>query len=101
MADAAPAAQAFGAGPFERDTAVRRRRGAEDEPGEALFDATVADGWKAGRGPHGGYLAAMLLRALTETVDEPARTPRSLTIHYTRAPDPGPVTIATRIERVT
>ena len=41
----------------------------------------------------------MLLRALTETVDDPARSPRSLTIHYTRAPEPGPVQIRTVSER--
>jgi acyl-CoA thioesterase len=41
----------------------------------------------------------MLLRALIETVDDPARTPRSLTIHYARAPEPGPVSIHTTIER--
>ena len=41
----------------------------------------------------------MLLRALVETVADSARSPRSLTIHYARAPQPGPVTIATAIER--
>ena len=41
----------------------------------------------------------MLLRALIETVAEPARAPRSLTIHYARAPEPGPVSIHTVIER--
>jgi acyl-CoA thioesterase len=93
-------AERSAAGPFERDTAVSRRRDAPGlTPGEALFDVTVADGWKAGRGPHGGYLAAMLLRALTATVDDPARAPRSLTIHYARAPEPGPVEIRTRVER--
>jgi acyl-CoA thioesterase len=84
------------AGPFERDTAVTQREQTDDR---AIFDATVADGWKAGRGPHGGYLAAMLLRALTATVEEPHRAPRSLTIHYARAPEPGPVEIHTSLER--
>ena len=84
------------AGPFERDTAVALR----ERSGErAVFDAAVADGWVAGRGPHGGYLAAMLLRALIETVDEEQRAPRTLTIHYARAPEPGPVVIDTAIER--
>ena len=59
-----------------------------------MFGAEVSPGWRAGRGPHGGYLAAMLLRALTESVDDPQRAPRSLTIHYARAPEPGPVQIA-------
>jgi acyl-CoA thioesterase len=88
---------------FDRDTAVTRieRRGDNGTPaGEgALFAATVAPGWRAGRGPHGGYLAAMLLRTLIATVDDESRTPRSLTIHYTRAPEPGPIDIHTTVER--
>jgi acyl-CoA thioesterase len=110
-------------GIFDRDTAVKRIDGDRLEQGagssggsaggaladprspaiaglaRATFSAEVAPGWRAGRGPHGGYLAAMLLRALTETVADPARSPRSLTIHYARAPEPGPVRIHTAIER--
>jgi len=77
---------------FDRDTAVTREA-------DGVFAATIAPGWRAGRGPHGGYLAAMLLRALIATVDDPGRTPRSLTIHYTRAPEPGPIEILTTVER--
>jgi acyl-CoA thioesterase len=104
---------------FDRDTAVRRRVSSSDEAGAgaptatagkgaatlatvaatALFDAEVSPDWRAGRGPHGGYLAAMLLRALTETVADAQRAPRSLTIHYARAPEPGPVEIRTAVER--
>jgi acyl-CoA thioesterase len=98
---------------FDRDTAVRRRPPASIDHfatdsarlatiaanPTALFDADVSPNWRAGRGPHGGYLAAMLLRALTETVGEARRAPRSLTIHYARAPAPGPVEIHTAIER--
>ncbi len=84
-------------GDFDRDTAVQLE---EESASTRRFAADVSDGWRAGRGPHGGYLAAMLLRALTETVAEPARSPRSLTIHYTRAPQPGPITIETKLERV-
>jgi acyl-CoA thioesterase len=85
---------------FDRDTAVQLRSRAGDGAGERVqFSAQVSPDWRAGRGPHGGYLAAMLLRALTEAVDDPARTPRSLTIHYARAPQPGPVSIDATIER--
>jgi len=87
---------------FDGDTAVRRL----DVPGSARgsaptvrFLADVSPDWRAGRGPHGGYLAAILLRALVESVADPARAPRSLTIHYARAPQPGPVTIDVVIER--
>jgi acyl-CoA thioesterase len=92
-------------GVFDRDTAVQRvdRQGPDDERAEATFTADVSPDWRAGRGPHGGYLAAILLRALIETVADPARAggraPRSLTIHYARAPEPGPVSIRTVIER--
>jgi acyl-CoA thioesterase len=88
---------------FDRDTAVRRLEGGADDgtqaAGETLFAADIASGWQAGRGPHGGYMAAMLLRALTAAVDDPERTPRSLTIHYARAPEPGPIEIRTTVER--
>jgi acyl-CoA thioesterase len=73
------------------------RQGGSDS--ESLFAAEVSGDWRAGRGPHGGYLSAMLLRALVETVADPGRTPRSLTIHFARAPEPGPVSIHTVIER--
>ncbi|HEV2945119.1 MAG TPA: thioesterase family protein [Solirubrobacteraceae bacterium] len=83
-------------GTFDRDTAVALQ---EESGPERLFAAEVSPDWRAGRGPHGGYLAAMLLRALIESVEDDARAPRSLTIHYARAPEPGPVRIRTRIER--
>jgi acyl-CoA thioesterase len=88
-------------GVFDRDTAVRRTadRPADDSAVESVYAAEVSPDWRAGRGPHGGYLAAMILRALMETVADPQRAPRSLTIHYARAPEPGPVIIRTVLER--
>jgi acyl-CoA thioesterase len=83
-------------GRFDRDTAVWRE---SSSGSQSVFAAQVSPDWRAGRGPHGGYLAAILLRALTESVADAARAPRSLTIHYTRAPEPGPIEIRTVIER--
>jgi acyl-CoA thioesterase len=97
-------AEAGAAGPraeltiFDRDTAVELLSRSDDGAG-AQFAANVSAQWRAGRGPHGGYLAAMLMRALTEAVDDAARAPRSLTIHYARAPQPGPVSVDVTIER--
>lgn len=71
---------------FDTDTAVRDGRG------------TVSDDWFVVRGPNGGYLAAMLVRAFDEAVP-PGRRPRSLTIHFTSAPKAGPVEIETSVER--
>jgi acyl-CoA thioesterase len=96
-ADAAPPLR-----PFDADTAVRelsREGGDGGEPLRAQLAAEVSPDWRAGRGPHGGYLAAILMRALIQTVADAERAPRSLTIHYARAPQPGPVEIVTRIER--
>jgi acyl-CoA thioesterase len=83
-------------GSFDRDTAVKRQASSDSD---GLFTAQVSPEWRAGRGPHGGYLAAMLLRALIETIADPARAPRSLTIHYPRAPQVGAVSIRTVVER--
>lgn len=75
-----------------RDTAV--------EPlGDGVFAATVSDAWSAPRGPNGGYIAALVLRALVAAVDDERRHPRSLTLHYLRPPAPGPCEIHTTVER--
>jgi acyl-CoA thioesterase len=81
---------------FDRDTAVWRE---SQSASQTIFGAEIAPDWRAGRGPHGGYLAAMLLRASIESVADEARPPRSLTIHYARAPEAGQVQISTVIER--
>jgi acyl-CoA thioesterase len=78
---------------FERDTAVQ-------PTGDAgVFGARVDRAWWVHAGPNGGYVAAIILRALTEAVGDPSRAPRSFTIHYTAPPDEGEITIATSIER--
>jgi acyl-CoA thioesterase len=79
---------------FDADTAVTPVAGA---PG--AYEARIDPGWRVIRGPNGGYLAAILLRALGRAVDDPARAPRSLTVHYTRPPAEAPVRIETRVER--
>lgn len=76
---------------FDADTAV--------EPlGGSRFGAEMSDRWWVGRGPNGGYVAAVVLRAILAATGE-ARPPRSLTVHYPRAPQAGPVELAVEIER--
>jgi acyl-CoA thioesterase len=84
---------------FDRDTAVTPIEDGVASPSEAMFAATISPDWRAGRGPHGGYLAAIVLRALILAVEDPLRTPRSLTIHYASAPEPGPIQIRVTTER--
>ena len=77
---------------FDRETAVRA-------VGEGRFEAVLDRSWWVHRGPNGGYLAAIVLRALGEAVADPARAPRSLTVHYAAPPAEGALEVATTIER--
>ena len=67
---------------FDADTAVT-------PAGDGVWEATISDRWAVPRGPNGGYIAATVLRALAEAVDDPTRAPRSLTLHYLRPPQAG------------
>jgi acyl-CoA thioesterase len=77
---------------YRTATAVERR--APD-----LFEAQVHPAWWVVRGPHGGYLSAIILRALTERLDDPTRHVRSFTTHFTAAPKEGSLTINTSVDR--
>jgi acyl-CoA thioesterase len=66
--------------------------------GDGAFAGRIDPGWRITRGPNGGYVAAIVLRALAACV-EPDRASRSLTIHYTAPPEEGPVRVVTRVER--
>jgi acyl-CoA thioesterase len=67
--------------------------------GEHRWRAQVSERWWILQGPYGGYISAMLMRALLATVDDPARPPRSFTVHFLEAPAAGPVEIAAHVER--
>lgn len=67
--------------------------------GDGAFLGTIVSTWSVGRGPNGGYLAAIILRALTLSTHDPARAPRSLTVQYLTPPVEGPIRIETTIER--
>ncbi len=79
-------------GTFAADTAVTR---AADGTLTARLDA----GWWVVNGPNGGYLAAIAVRALEAGLDAADRPLRSLTMHYLRVPEAGPVTIEVIPER--
>lgn len=77
---------------FDRGTAVERLE-------EGSYRAVVDRGWWIVNGPNGGYIAAIVLRALLDAVADPERAPRSLTLHYLRPPAEGEVTLEVTIER--
>ena len=59
---------------FDDDTAVR-------PAGDGAFEGDIADGWATPRGPLGGYVMAIVVRAMELAVDDPERTARSATMH--------------------
>jgi acyl-CoA thioesterase len=78
---------------FTRDSAVTAL-------GDGAYAGACSPAWgvPAG-GPNGGYLAAMVLRAMLAEVGDPARKARSLTLHYLRAPKNSDVRIQVVVER--
>jgi acyl-CoA thioesterase len=77
---------------FDTDTALTPL-------GPGLYRGRIDRGWWIVNGPNGGYVAAILLRALQLEVNDKERAPRSLTLHYLRPPAEGPVDVAVAIER--
>jgi acyl-CoA thioesterase len=77
---------------FTRDTAITRID-------DGVYTATIDEGWFVVRGPNGGYVAAILVRAFADAVGDPERAPRSFTVHYASPAEVGPAVVRTRIER--
>ncbi|MFI2186241.1 thioesterase family protein [Streptomyces sioyaensis] len=75
---------------FDRDTAVSRRA-----PG--VYDAHLSAGWTIIQAVNGGYLLALMGRALGEALPHP--DPLSVTAHYLTASVPGPAVIRTEVVR--
>lgn len=87
---------------FARDTAVRPLGGGR-------FAVRLDEAWWIVAGPNGGYVAALMLRAILAHLDtrspsatgtgDPARPPRSLTVHFVRPPAAGDAIVAVTLER--
>jgi acyl-CoA thioesterase len=69
--------------------------------GDGRWRATCSERWFAPRGPNGGYLAAIVLRAATGELAATGheRPARSLTLHYLRPPAAGELEIVVAVER--
>lgn len=65
---------------FDADTAVTPL-------GNGRYGSTLLDTWNIVAGPNGGYLAAIIGRAMTETVADPDRGLRSITVHFLARPE--------------
>lgn len=81
------------------DTAFARATAVTGQ-GDGRYAAVVDGGWDAPTGPNGGYLAAIVVRALeAELARDGERRLRSLTLHYLRRPELGPIDVEIRVLR--
>ncbi|MFI9625626.1 thioesterase family protein [Streptomyces sp. NPDC052042] len=86
----AQATATVGNSEFDRDTAVTLRE-------EGVYDAELSAGWTIIHAVNGGYLLAMLGRALGDAL--PHSDPFSISAHYLTASVPGPAVIRTQTVR--
>jgi acyl-CoA thioesterase len=83
-----------------RAVATRFDRDTTPQPlGGGAYAVDINRAWWVVRGPNGGYVAALLVRALEHAVGDPLRPLRSLTVHYLRPPAAGAARVETVIER--
>ncbi|WP_329221284.1 thioesterase family protein [Streptomyces sp. NBC_01485] len=75
---------------FDRDTALTRR-----SPG--VYDIDLSAGWTIISAVNGGYLLAVLGRALADAL--PHRDPFTISAHYLTASRPGPAVVRTDLVR--
>jgi hypothetical protein len=75
---------------FDRDTAVTLR-----EPG--VYDIDLSAGWTIISAVNGGYLLAVLGRALADALPHP--DPFTISAHYLTASQPGPAVVRTDVVR--
>ncbi|WP_200308324.1 thioesterase family protein [Streptomyces adelaidensis] len=87
----AQASQAIiGDSEFDRDTALTRRE-------EGVYDIDLSAGWTIISAVNGGYLLAVLGRALADAL--PHADPFTVSAHYLTASRPGPAVVRTDVVR--
>jgi acyl-CoA thioesterase len=77
---------------FDEETAV-------EHLGRGRYGAVASERWTAYVGPNGGYLAALILNAFTDMVNDPSRLVRSISLHYLEPPAFGALEIEVTVER--
>lgn len=77
---------------FDEDTSFKRLD-------EHTFERDIDRTWWGDVAPHGGYLSALIQRAMRETVADPARPARSTTLHFLERVREGTVRVTTQVAR--
>lgn len=75
---------------FDADTAV-------SDEGAGRFTVDVSGRWNVGERPNGGYLTALVARAMAVAAERP--DPLSVTTHYLRPPEVGPAEVGVEVVR--
>ena len=78
---------------FDRDTAVTLQ-----SPG--IYTTDIRDNWNVTIGPNGGYIAAIILRALLSHLDDAEKETRSITYHFLSPAEPGPARVTVSTEKL-
>lgn len=84
---------------YEFDLATTAR--ATNTPG--CFDVEIDEGFTVGPKPNGGYLVALVVRAMGLALEQQGSAHRDAlvaTTHFVSAPDPGPATVNVEVLRV-
>src|SRR5690242_6022113 len=91
MPEAAPVTRAtIGDSEFDRDTALTRRA-------DGVYAIDLSAGWTIINAVNGGYLLAVLGRALADAL--PHSDPFTISAHYLTASQPGPAVVRTDVVR--
>jgi len=80
------------AGDLDRDTALGR-------VAAGRYEAVIGPEWWVDRGPNGGFLAALALRAAREAVADDERRPCSVTLHFLSVVREGVVAVDVEVLR--
>ncbi len=75
---------------FDRDIAAHPL-------GDGRYGVEISKDWWIARGPNGGYVGALLMRAIL--AEAPDRSPRYLTVHFPLPPVEGPAVVEVTVER--
>lgn len=68
--------------------------------GDGRYGVSLDRAWWIARGPNGGYVGAVLVRAMEAELNRSERQLRSVTIHYLAPPSEGPAEVVVRVERM-
>ena len=67
--------------------------------GGRAYEGRIDERWWTPRGPLGGFVMAIALKAMQLAADDRDRLPRSLTAYFLRPPAAAPVTVRAEVER--